>query len=190
MTRASLDSAAHRTRSLARASLRAIGLERLAAAPGAATGDQGLGLADRRVLCVQMEEWRDDAALRASALGEDGHGSGHSGGGCGGATHAAVASPGSGPPPPPPPSRARAVRRTLVLAYGAVGVVFGDVLTSPLYTLSAVFAARPPTAEEVQGSISIIFWTLTCILVLKVCGVWERGREGRGAEGTRAMRRR
>ena len=49
------------------------------------------------------------------------------------------------------------------LAVGALGVVFGDIGTSPLYALQTVFAidghAVKPTTGDVYGVISLIFWS-------------------------------
>ncbi len=42
----------------------------------------------------------------------------------------------------------------------ATGIVFGDIGTSPLYTLNAVFHDHTITAEKALGSLSAIFWTL------------------------------
>ena len=52
------------------------------------------------------------------------------------------------------PAPQRGVRSTLVLALGALGVVYGDIGTSPLYTVHEVFAGSghiPLTPEHVIG---------------------------------------
>lgn len=49
----------------------------------------------------------------------------------------------------------------------AIGIVFGDIGTSPLYTLNAVFHHRLITKEVALGSLSAIFWTLTFQTTLK-----------------------
>ncbi len=56
---------------------------------------------------------------------------------------------------------------TLTLA--ALGVVYGDIGTSPLYALKEVFHAGhvPATADNVLGVLSLIFWTMTIIVSLK-----------------------
>ncbi|MBB3975799.1 KUP system potassium uptake protein [Rhizobium azooxidifex] len=64
-------------------------------------------------------------------------------------------------------SRARTL---LVLAIGSVGVVYGDIGTSPLYAFRE--ALRPISADgvtwdEVVGLISLVIWTLTIIVTLK-----------------------
>ena len=54
------------------------------------------------------------------------------------------------------------------LALGALGVVFGDIGTSPLYAVQAVFTADNhavhPTPGEVYGVLSLIFWSITMIV--------------------------
>jgi len=54
------------------------------------------------------------------------------------------------------------------LTLGALGVVFGDIGTSPLYALQAVFAADDgavkPTPGDVYGIISLVVWSVTLIV--------------------------
>ncbi len=66
------------------------------------------------------------------------------------------------------PSAARAPA-TAALTLGALGVVYGDIGTSPLYALKEVFHAGhvPVTPENVLGILSLIFWTMTVIVSLK-----------------------
>lgn len=60
---------------------------------------------------------------------------------------------------------------TAALALGAVGVVYGDIGTSPIYALReatrAVAGDRPPTEAEMLGILSIIVWSLTLIVSIK-----------------------
>ncbi|HEY0608682.1 MAG TPA: KUP/HAK/KT family potassium transporter, partial [Chitinophaga sp.] len=49
----------------------------------------------------------------------------------------------------------------------AIGIVFGDIGTSPLYTLNAVFHDRVITEDVALGSLSAIFWTLFFQTTLK-----------------------
>src|ERR1700754_2815775 len=49
----------------------------------------------------------------------------------------------------------------------AVGIVFGDIGTSPLYTLNAVFHNRVITEDVALGALSAIFWTLFFQTTLK-----------------------
>ena len=62
------------------------------------------------------------------------------------------------------------------MGLAALGVVFGDIGTSPLYTLKTVvdLAGNKPTPEVVHGLLSLIFWTLTIITTLKYVTVLMR----------------
>ena len=55
------------------------------------------------------------------------------------------------------------------LTLAAVGVVYGDIGTSPLYALKEVFAQDrvPLTPDNIFGILSLVFWTLTVIVSLK-----------------------
>ena len=53
------------------------------------------------------------------------------------------------------------------LTLGAIGVVYGDIGTSPLYALKEVFAHVPLTPANVYGILSLVFWTLTVIVSVK-----------------------
>ena len=56
------------------------------------------------------------------------------------------------------------------LAIGALGVVFGDIGTSPLYAIDQIFlgpAGVARTPDNVLGSISLAIWTITIIVAIK-----------------------
>jgi len=55
------------------------------------------------------------------------------------------------------------------LTLGAIGVVYGDIGTSPLYALKEVFAHGrvPLTPDNILGILSLVFWTLTVVVSLK-----------------------
>ncbi|MBC8124885.1 MAG: potassium transporter Kup [Candidatus Kapabacteria bacterium] len=60
--------------------------------------------------------------------------------------------------------------RLLALTVGAVGVVYGDIGTSPLYSLKECFSPHyhlVPGRGEVLGILSLIFWALTLIICVK-----------------------
>jgi KUP system potassium uptake protein len=68
---------------------------------------------------------------------------------------------------------------------GALGVVFGDIGTSPLYAVQTVFAiddgAVKPTPEDVYGVISLIFWAIVVIVSVKyVTFILRADNEGEG----------
>jgi KUP system potassium uptake protein len=54
------------------------------------------------------------------------------------------------------------------LAFGALGVVYGDIGTSPLYAIDQIFHVAPSHgAEDALGAISLVIWTLTLIVAIK-----------------------
>jgi KUP system potassium uptake protein len=55
------------------------------------------------------------------------------------------------------------------LTLGALGVVYGDIGTSPLYTLQLIFEGGhvPVTPDNILGVLSLIFWTMTVIVSVK-----------------------
>jgi KUP system potassium uptake protein len=71
---------------------------------------------------------------------------------------------------PPRPSRL-VVPAGLGATVAALGVVFGDIGTSPLYTLQAVFSidhgAVNTTAAGVYGVLSLVFWSITIVVSVK-----------------------
>jgi KUP system potassium uptake protein len=63
-----------------------------------------------------------------------------------------------------------AKQRMSALVVGAIGVVYGDIGTSPLYTLREAFHgahALPLTSANVLGVLSVIFWALVIVVTLK-----------------------
>src|SRR5579864_269950 len=59
------------------------------------------------------------------------------------------------------------------LALAALGVVFGDIGTSPLYTFKTVLnlTGGQPNADVILGSLSLVFWTLIVITTIKYVGI-------------------
>ncbi|PIW69560.1 MAG: potassium transporter Kup [Ignavibacteriales bacterium CG12_big_fil_rev_8_21_14_0_65_30_8] len=49
----------------------------------------------------------------------------------------------------------------------AAGLVFGDIGTSPIYTLTIIFAITAPTIENLMGVLSLLFWTLIILVTVK-----------------------
>jgi KUP system potassium uptake protein len=72
------------------------------------------------------------------------------------------------------------------LELGALGVVFGDIGTSPLYTVQTVFSPSDPhrvqvSTENVFGIISLIFWSVTAVVtVTYVLLVMRADNDGEG----------
>jgi len=75
------------------------------------------------------------------------------------------------------------------LMIGAIGVVFGDIGTSPLYTMKECFAGAHPLAldqEHVLGVLSLIFWSVMLVVSFKYVGVMMRA-DNRGEGGSLAL---
>ncbi|MFZ1520181.1 MAG: KUP/HAK/KT family potassium transporter [Ignavibacteriaceae bacterium] len=49
----------------------------------------------------------------------------------------------------------------------AMGIVFGDIGTSPIYTLSIIFTLTIPSKENIFGVLSLIFWTLITLVTIQ-----------------------
>jgi KUP system potassium uptake protein len=95
--------------------------------------------------------------------------------------------PDTAPPRREEGRRREAPRRTGVaaLSLGALGVVFGDIGTSPLYAMQAIFSADAgavrPTQEGVYGIVSLVFWSITIIVSIKYLALVMRAdNEGEG----------
>jgi KUP system potassium uptake protein len=72
------------------------------------------------------------------------------------------------PPLPTPAGRRPSV--LLPLAFGALGVVYGDIGTSPLYALRACFHGpygTDATEANVLGVLSLVFWSLTLVVCIQ-----------------------
>ncbi len=66
--------------------------------------------------------------------------------------------------------RITSVRDLARLAVGALGVVYGDIGTSPLYTIRECFNPSygiPPTVGNALGILSLVFWSLVLVVVVK-----------------------
>ncbi len=74
--------------------------------------------------------------------------------------------------------------RKALLALGALGVVFGDIGTSPLYAFQEIFGGVhdiPAIEHRVFGAASMVFWTLTLIVSIKyVLIVMRADNDGEG----------
>jgi KUP system potassium uptake protein len=87
---------------------------------------------------------------------------------------------------PRPPPRGSTLA---ALALGALGVVYGDIGTSPLYAMKECFTGRysvPPTHENVLGVLSLVFWALTFVVVVKYLAFVMRA-DNRGEGGILAL---
>src|SRR6266850_979894 len=80
-------------------------------------------------------------------------------------------------------------RYLLVLSLGALGVVYGDIGTSPLYALRECFFGRhsvEPTPENILGVLSLIFWSLVVVISIKYLLVVMRA-DNKGEGGILAL---
>ncbi|HEU0265988.1 MAG TPA: KUP/HAK/KT family potassium transporter, partial [Geobacterales bacterium] len=63
----------------------------------------------------------------------------------------------------------------------SMGLVFGDIGTSPIYTLTVIFILTPKTPENIFGILSLIVWTLTILVSMEYA--WLAMGLGRKGEG-------
>lgn len=76
-----------------------------------------------------------------------------------------------------------------LLVLGAIGVVFGDVGTSPIYAFRQAIGAvgvAEPGRPEVLGLLSLILWSLTAVVTLKYVGLVTRA-DNKGEGGTLSL---
>ncbi|MCJ7742032.1 MAG: KUP/HAK/KT family potassium transporter, partial [Methanoregula sp.] len=63
----------------------------------------------------------------------------------------------------------------------SMGLVFGDIGTSPMYALTAIFLLIPPTPQNVMGILSLIVWTLTILVTVEYTYLaMHLGKKGEG----------
>ncbi len=75
------------------------------------------------------------------------------------------------------------------LALGAIGIVFGDIGTSPIYALRETFAGHHKLAldpEHIFGVISLMFWSMMIVVSLKYVAVIMRA-DNKGEGGSLAL---
>jgi KUP system potassium uptake protein len=80
-------------------------------------------------------------------------------------------------------SEADTKKRLAALALGAIGVVYGDIGTSPLYTLQTTLShdGMHPTPESIYGVLSLIFWAQIIVVSLKyVVFIMRADNKGEG----------
>ena len=87
------------------------------------------------------------------------------------------------------PSASRRAHGTAALALGALGVVYGDIGTSPLYTMKEVLNPANGVqliAADIIGAVSTIFWALMVVVTLKYVVLILRA-DNRGEGGIMAL---
>src|SRR5947199_4421381 len=95
-----------------------------------------------------------------------------------------------------PPMHAHAIKEqafkkqgTAALTIAALGVVYGDIGTSPLYTIKEIFSPStgvPLNEATLVGAVSVIFWALMLVVTLKYVTLIMRASNG-GEGGIMAL---
>ncbi|NLW34371.1 MAG: KUP/HAK/KT family potassium transporter [Syntrophorhabdus aromaticivorans] len=83
---------------------------------------------------------------------------------------------------PPKQAPAQKIRQEAGGIIKSLGLVFGDIGTSPIYTLTVIFILTKPTEANVMGVLSLIIWTLTILVSVEYAwlamGLGEKGEGG------------
>ena len=79
------------------------------------------------------------------------------------------------------PNRLQHITGDLQAIIKSLGLVFGDIGTSPIYTLTVIFLLLKPTTDNVMGVLSLIIWTL--IILVSVEYAWLAMSLGEKGEG-------
>ncbi len=77
----------------------------------------------------------------------------------------------------------------LKLAVGAIGIVFGDIGTSPIYAFRETFAGHHPivpSEAHIHGVLSLIFWSMMIVVTIKYVGIIMRA-DNKGEGGSLAL---
>lgn len=86
-------------------------------------------------------------------------------------------------------NQTEAKKNIIALSIGAIGVVYGDIGTSPLYTMKECFHAQngiQPTPDNILGIISLIFWALFIVITIKYVAIVMHA-DNRGEGGILAL---
>jgi len=82
--------------------------------------------------------------------------------------------------------KSSAFKRNSALTLGAMGVVYGDIGTSPIYAFNEAVHAGGDTRAEILGVLSLVFWTLTLVVSIKYL-LFVLNADNKGEGGTLAM---
>ncbi len=87
-----------------------------------------------------------------------------------------------------PSSKSQGFSARTALSIGALGVVFGDIGTSPLYALRECLSNLPPVdrADGILGALSLVFWSLVIAVSIKYLGFVTKA-DNRGEGGIFAL---
>ncbi|KAJ4957310.1 hypothetical protein NE237_014093 [Protea cynaroides] len=83
-------------------------------------------------------------------------------------------------------TKAVSIAAVMKLAFQSIGVVYGDIGTSPLYVFASTFADRNPTSDHIIGALSLIIYSLTLFPLIKYVFIVLRANDN-GDGGTFAM---
>ncbi len=86
-----------------------------------------------------------------------------------------------------PAKQSQTKEQIAALAFSAIGVVFGDIGTSPLYAIKEVFHGGLPTdTVHVLGVLSLIFWAITLVVTTKYA-IFIMRADNKGEGGIMAL---
>lgn len=91
--------------------------------------------------------------------------------------------------PPPPANNHHRESNIAKMAFGAVGIVFGDIGTSPLYAFRETFVGPHPLALDdlhILGVVSLIFWSMTMVVSIQYVTILMRA-DNKGQGGSLAL---
>ncbi len=75
-----------------------------------------------------------------------------------------------------------------LVAFKTLGIIYGDIGTSPLYVLNGIFGTTTaPSAEDTIGAVSAIVWALTLVPLIKYCLIVLNFGTERGEGGSFAL---
>ncbi|KAJ4955282.1 hypothetical protein NE237_012065 [Protea cynaroides] len=83
-------------------------------------------------------------------------------------------------------TKALSIAAVMKLAFQSIGVVYGDIGTSPLYVFASTFTDRNPTSDQIVGAVSLIIYSLTLFPLIKYVLIVLRANDN-GDGGTFAM---
>ncbi|MES2481343.1 MAG: KUP/HAK/KT family potassium transporter, partial [Pseudomonadota bacterium] len=78
---------------------------------------------------------------------------------------------------------------TTAVALAALGIVYGDIGTSPLYTIKSIFGPStgvPLNHDTIVGAVSVVFWALMLVVTLKYVTLITRA-DNQGEGGIMAL---
>lgn len=90
---------------------------------------------------------------------------------------------------PPPGLQTGHSASKAALAVGAIGIVFGDIGTSPLYAFRETFAGPHPLpldVDHILGVVSLIFWSMTLVVSIQYVTILMRA-DNKGQGGSLAL---